>query len=96
MLHVPTFLDAGNYMYWFLLNVGYPKLIFQPWFAPGMTVSGLQNLTAPLFDAWERLGISVSPDYYEHDGFLGAYNAAFPQEAVASNISKAASRLVPR
>lgn len=94
--YVPTLLDAGNYMYWFLVNAGYPELIFTPWLAPGMTAAELQNLTAPLLEKWTGLGFNVTPVYDEHSGFLSAYNAGFPQEAVGSNTTKSASRLVPR
>lgn len=96
-LYVPTALDTGNYMYWFIIDGGgYPELFFRPWLAPGMTVAQLQNVTAPLFEKWAALGITAAPEYYQYDSFLAAYDAAFPQEAVGSNTSKTASRLVPR
>lgn len=89
--------DAGNYIYWFLMDVGgHPGLIVDAWLAPGMTTAELQNFTAPLFDQWEKLGISVTPTYHQYDSFVEAYDAAFPQDAVGYNTSRAASRLVQR
>lgn len=96
MLFVPTAIDAGHYIYFYLENLGYPVLDFRPWLAPGMTVAEMQILLAPLFDKWAQLGISISPEYFTYDSFLAAYKVALPQEPVAGNTSKDASRLVPR
>lgn len=96
-LYLPTYLDAGNYAYFFLMNSGeYPELVYRPWLAPGMTVAEFKNLTAPLFEDWAKLGIGASPEFYEYDTFLPAFNDAFLLETVAANISKGGSRLVPR
>lgn len=93
----PEAVDAGNYVYWFLMDVGgYPELIVDSWLAPGMTTAELKNFTAPLFDQWEKLGVSVTPVYYQYDTFVEAYEAAFPQDAVGYNTSRAANRLVQR
>lgn len=95
--YFPPAVDAGNYVYWFLLNSGgSPQLVVDAWLAPGMTTAQLQNLTAPLFDKWATLGISVTPTYYQYDTFVEAYDAAFPQDAVGYNTSRAANRLVQR
>ncbi|KAI0014779.1 hypothetical protein F4780DRAFT_766850, partial [Xylariomycetidae sp. FL0641] len=48
----PKYVDAGMYSY-FSLNALSGKYIFsmQPWFAPNMTASRVQNLTRPFWDA---------------------------------------------
>lgn len=97
LLFLPTTIDAGNYHYIFLMNLGdYPALVFRPWLAPGMTMAELKNLTAPLFDKWTQLGISASPEYYQYDSFLPAWTNGFTLETVGSNTTKLGSRLVPR
>lgn len=90
-------MDAGNYIYFFLLNGGdYPEFIVDSWLAPGMTTEELESLTAPLLSKWTDLGFSVNAGFHEYDSFLGAYDASFPQDAVGKNTSRAASRLVQR
>lgn len=97
MQYFPTAVDAGNYVYWFLLDGGgFPELIVDSWLAPGMTTAELKNFTAPLFEQWENLGFSVTPAYYQYETFVEAYEAAFPQDAVGYNTSRAANRLVQR
>lgn len=97
MLFMPTAVDAGHYVYFFLIDAGgYPALEFTPWFAPGQTAAQLKTTLAPLFSKWAALGISVAPVYSEYDSFLAAYDVALPQEGVANNVTKDANRLVPR
>lgn len=95
---LPVFNDAGNYQYWNVFNFGPEFLQFgmAPWFAPGMTVEEVKNLTAPLFAKWASLGIEVDAQWTEHARFLPAYRAGFHAEAIGGWNVKTASRIFPR
>lgn len=95
---LPVFNAAGNYEYWNVFNFGPDFLQFgmAPWFAPGMTVEEVEELTAPLFAEWAALGIEVDPQWTYHDSFLSAYRAGFHREAVGGWNVKTASRIFPR
>lgn len=66
------------------------------WMAPFMNASEFRNLTAPLFDQWAELGIDANAVTTQHTSFLSAFEEGFPQETVGTNISRSASRLIPR
>lgn len=94
---IPTFVDAGTYGYWYFFNMGgVLSLTMDGWVAPYMTLDEFNNLTAPLFDTWSALGIEANPVTTQHDSFLSAFNEGFPLEAAGTNVSRSASRLIPR
>ncbi|RMJ17573.1 hypothetical protein CDV36_002767 [Fusarium kuroshium] len=94
---IPVFNARGNYQYWFVWPAGPRKATFvmSPWFAPNMTVSEAEELTAPLFEKWASLGIKVEPNWSQHSSFLSAWSTGFPVEPVGSYGNKMASRLFP-
>lgn len=95
---IPTFLDAGNYQYWNISQTPDKTLNFKmlPWWAPGMNLVELRNLTKPLFDKWHKLGIKFEVTESEHDSFYPAWEAGFPQEVMGDGASKISGRLFPR
>ncbi|KAK8033662.1 FAD-binding domain-containing protein [Apiospora marii] len=74
--------DAGCYEYFRIQNLGDGQFTSDvgPWFAPGLSQSQLQKLTAPLFARFEALGLEVEPVYKEYGNYYDAWAASFPTE----------------
>ncbi|KAI1272075.1 FAD binding domain-containing protein [Xylaria sp. FL0933] len=89
--------DAGMYSY-FGLNAlsGQYVWTMQPWFAPNMTKSQFEEITAPFWNATRVIGVDLKPVYNEYDNFYDAWNENFPLESWGTNLQRAASRLFPR
>jgi len=70
-----AFTDAGTYSYFFIrFKSGTYSFQMEPFFAPNHTVDSFAHLTKPLFDRWEELGISITPNTTFYESFLPAYN----------------------
>ncbi|KAJ5373241.1 FAD linked oxidase N-terminal [Penicillium concentricum] len=105
--HFETFVDAGTYGYFYIgasdamigtTYAGDPNLYFRmhSFVAPNMNVAQTKALLAPWFDTLKSLGISYNPWYNHADNFHDAWEQAFPQEYVGTDVVKTASRLLPR
>ncbi|KAJ5502342.1 FAD linked oxidase N-terminal [Penicillium fimorum] len=105
--HFETFVDAGTYGYFYIgaseamigtAYAGDPNLYFRmhSFVAPNMNVAQTKALLAPWFDTLKSLGISYNPWYNHADNFHDAWEVAFPQEFVGTDVVKTASRLLPR
>ncbi|KAK8101282.1 hypothetical protein PG999_011656 [Apiospora kogelbergensis] len=69
------FTDAGTYSYFRIRFInGTYSFSMNPFFAPDHTLDSFTRLTKPLFDRWEDLGISITPNTTFYDAFLPAYN----------------------
>ncbi|KAK8065577.1 hypothetical protein PG997_012324 [Apiospora hydei] len=69
------FTDAGTYSYFSIIFAnGTFSFQMQPFFAPNHTIDSFNRLTKPLFDQWEALGISITPNTTFYEEFLPAYN----------------------
>lgn len=97
----PTFTDAGTYSWYFLFNTdGQLTLRMRSFFAPGHTLESYRNLTRPLFDRIDELGIPyIAPHnstYYT--SFFPAYWDAWGK--TAQPMGKASSlpgnRIIPK
>lgn len=101
------FVDAGSYGYYYMgasaYGIGtdapgstdyYFKM--ESFVAPNMTVVQTKALLAPWFDKLDSLNITYTPWYNTADNFHDAWEPAFPQEYVGTDVVKTASRLMPR
>ncbi len=90
--------DAGTYGR-FAIGGLTGEYVFEmlPWFAPGMTRTGLEALAAPLLaDLADLVDLVGPPVYREFDDFYDAWDASFPLEPWGSNLGRSGSRLFPR
>ncbi|KAK7430392.1 hypothetical protein QQZ08_003140 [Neonectria magnoliae] len=88
--------DNANYEYFIISNIGTGySFSIAPWFAPGMTITQLKALVAPMFAEWAEIGIDVEPVYKQYNDFYPAWQASFPLEPWGSSTIRQASRLFP-
>jgi len=96
---IPTYNAKSNYEYWNIWHTGPGAndvtFTMLPWWAPGMTVTQLQTLLAPLLTKLAALGINVTPEYSQHDSFYKAWSAGFPKELIGGSAAKTTGRLFP-
>ncbi|KAK8058774.1 hypothetical protein PG994_009222 [Apiospora phragmitis] len=101
--HFVPFTDAGTYSY-FAITFSNGTYLFQmqPFFAPNHTIDSFNRLTKPLFDQWEDLGISITPNTTFYEEFLPAYNDNWSMDTpvgasvVGGTSSLPGNRLFPR
>ncbi|KAG8169471.1 hypothetical protein KVR01_000216 [Diaporthe batatas] len=95
---IPAYNAAGHYSYFIIAPAGTGadvSFIMSGWFAPKTTSARHQQQLAPLFRAWEGLGIRVGARWREFDRYLPAWQALTDAEAVGWTTSRSGSRLVP-
>jgi len=85
--------DAGIYTY--LKVFPGPIALFQPVFAPNLTIAQTKALLDPFIADLAKLNISINPEYTYHPNFLSAWTVRFPQEGVGG-FQLVGSRLFPR
>ncbi|CAJ2503651.1 Uu.00g110450.m01.CDS01 [Anthostomella pinea] len=92
----PEGANSQIYSYWNVFNVaGDISFTMSPFFAPNKSIAEAQAALQPFLDDMDALGIPISPNWTQFDGFYDAYKASFPVEAVINVGVVTASRLFP-
>ncbi|KAF2019530.1 FAD-binding domain-containing protein [Aaosphaeria arxii CBS 175.79] len=97
----PEFTDAGTYSWYFIFNTdGQLTLRMRSFFVPGHTIESYNNLTKPLFDRINELGIPFKAPHNSthYDSFFPAYWDAWGSTAqpMGSAQSLPGNRLIPK
>lgn len=95
----PEYADAGMYSYFSVACLPTCTFSMAPQWANDLVTTGLQNLSAPLFDELSSLGIIVTDAVYtDFTGVLGAINGTWAASTETGGVwnFNTGSRLFPR